>query len=260
MTTPLALQQQQLAAAIAGPGSDVTSLLRNTPQGSKPRIDIYRHAYRARLTAALKENFPVLHRVLGDDDFQALADEFLGAHPAHEPSIRWFGAELPAFLAQRADLAPHPCLSDLAHMEWALGTAFDAADAPCLAVADLLALPPDDWPGLAFTPHPSVRLLQLIWAVEPLWSLLSADEHAAAPPPEPFAHHLLVWRGQTQTQWRSVTGVEEQLLAACLSGQAFAALCELAAAEVDAQAAATAAGFLRVWVEAGIFSACRRAA
>lgn len=254
----LATQQQQLAAAITKVGAGGTAtlepLLRKTPQGGAPRIDIYRIAFRARLAAALQENFPVLHRVLGDEAFRELADAFITACPSREPSIRWFGTELSGFLDQHAELVPHPALIDLTRMEWALGMAFDAADASCIAVSDLLAVSPADWPALGFQPHPSVRLLSLVWAVEPLWSALSLDEHATTEPPAALDHHLLIWRGTAQTQWRSVTPFEAKILAACMAGQPFAELCELASAEVGAQAAVEVAGHLRVWVEAGLFS------
>ncbi len=258
MNTQLADQQQQLAAAITkvSPGGTAPAgdLLCKTPQGGPPRIEIYRNAFFARLTAALKENFPVLHRVLGDDSFEELAAAFIAARPSRTPSIRWFGVELPDFLEQHTELVPHPALVDLTRMEWALCTAFDAADAKSVEVSDLLALDPADWPTLCFQPHPSLRLIQLDWAVEPLWSALSADENAATEPPEALDHPLLVWRGTEQTHWRSIEPFEAKILAACLAGQPFAALCELAADEVGERAAGVVASNLRTWVEAGLFS------
>lgn len=256
MNALLAAQQRQLAAAITsvGAASDLDSLLRKTPQGDAPRIDIYRIAFRGRLAAALKENFPVLQRVLGDEAFHELAEAFIAARPSREPSIRWFGAELSDFLEQHPGHVPHPALIDLTRMEWALGTAFDAADASRLEVSGLLALNPDSWPKLGFQPHPSLRLLSLAWAVEPLWSALSVDENAETVPPEPLDHHLLVWRGAAQTQWRSVAAFEAQLLAACIAGRSFAEMCELAAAQIGAQAAAEVAGHLRAWVDAGLLA------
>jgi hypothetical protein len=257
--TQLAIQQQQLAAVITGKvGAGETALLggllRKTPQGGAPRIDIYRNAFFARLTAALKENFPVLHRVLGDDAFGELAAAFTTARPSRTPSIRWFGAELPDFLAEHTELVPHPALVDLTRMEWALCTAFDAADAERIEVSDLLALDPADWPTLRFQPHPSLRLIHLDWAVEPLWSALSADENAATEPPELHDHQLLIWRGADQTHWRSVEPFEARILAACIAGESFAEICVLAATETGEQAAAAVAGHLRLWVEAGLFA------
>ena len=71
---------------------------------------------------------PVLHRVLGDAAFGALADDYMHAHPSQKRSIRWFGDCLPDFVAGRIDALPHPALADLARMEWRICLAFDAAD------------------------------------------------------------------------------------------------------------------------------------
>lgn len=256
MNATLAHQQRRLAAAITGEGdgcfADAKVLLRPTPHGASPRLEVYRNAYRGRLTAALEENYPVLHRVLGDEAFRQLAAAFIAARPSRRPSIRWFGDELADFLLTVAERVPHPSLVDLARMEWALGSAFDAADLPCLHVEDLLATDAAAWPALRFAAHPAVSLLRLAWAVEPLWSALGCDAEAVTESPVALDHHLLVWRGRENTQWRSVADDEATLLSNCLGGQPFAELCAVAAGTEGDAAAACVAGYLRVWVEAGL--------
>ena len=255
----LTAQLHAFAQAITATDEPVDSaaLFHATPQGGPPRLAIYRHAFRARLTAALRENYPVLHQVLGDETFDEVALGFIAEYPSRQPSIRWFGNELPAHLQVLADAdrLPHPALPDLARMEWALGTAFDAADAAPLSVEQLLAVAPEDWPELRFSAHPSLCLIALDWAVEPLWRALSDNPEAETAAPEPQPHHLLVWRQNDQTQWRSVEPFEADLLHAALAGDSFAELCERAAATQGEQAAATVAGHLRVWVEADLLTA-----
>jgi hypothetical protein len=252
----LAAQLQALAQAITADSApaDTTELLCPTPQGGPPRLGVYRNAYRARLADALRENYPVLHRVQGDEAFDELAERFIAACPSHQPSIRWFGSALPEWLAANHDQLSHPALADLARMEWALCTAFDAADDTPLSVDDLLAHAPEAWLTLRFTGHPSLRLIALDWAVEPLWRALSDNPEAETAAPEPQPHHLLVWRQNDQTQWRSVEPFEADLLQAALAGESFAELCERATTQGE-QAAAAVAGHLRVWVEAGLLSA-----
>jgi hypothetical protein len=252
----LAAQLQALAQAITADSAptDTAELFRPTPQGGPPRLGIYRKAYRARLTEALRENYPVLHRVQGDEAFDELAERFIAACPSHQPSIRWFGSALLEWLAANSEQLSHPALADLARMEWALCTVFDAADCTPLSVDDLLAQTAETWPELRFTGHPSLRLIALDWAVEPLWRALSNNPEAETAAPEPQPHHLLVWRQNDQTQWRSVEPFEADMLQAALSGESFAELCERAAATEGKQAAAAVAGHLRVWVEAGLLS------
>lgn len=233
-------------------------------EGVSGRVEIYRHAYAARLVAALRDNFGVLPQVLGDDAFDALAAAYLEAHPSRQPSIRWFGDRLPEFMASRADLVPHPAIVDLAQMEWALRAAFDAADARPIDAAALAAVPPDAWPALVFDALPSVRLLPMAWDVEPVWRALQrgADDGATdapeAPEPVEHPHALLVWRPALETRWRSLDGLPARLLQAALAGRPFAALCTLAAEEVGAApAAAEAAAALRSWLDDGLFAAWR---
>lgn len=252
-------QQRELAAMIVGE-VDADGLLRTGGAAGAARIDIYRHAFRARLTEALRSNYPVLHRILGDDDFTVLAHAYLAARPSRQPSIRWFGDRLVEYLEARPDGVPHPALADLARMEWALGCSFDGADAAPLSAEDLIALAPDDWPQLRFRAHPSASLLVLNWAVEPVWRALTDDERAEVEPPQPLRHELLIWRSKLDTRWRSVETDEAELLRACLAGQTFAAmcaamcaaLCERVASNSPDQAAAHAAGLLRRWIDDGL--------
>jgi hypothetical protein len=90
------------------------------------------------------------------------------------------------------------------------------------------------------------------WNVAPLWNTLSAEENAEADPPEELPHHLLIWRAGHMTQYRSVEAIEAHLLQAMIEKFCFAALCEIAAQTDPENAAQTVAGYLRIWVEAGL--------
>jgi len=249
LAAPAALAAQQAAmkhAVVRGADTPaVTGLLR-----------IYQQAYSARLVAALRDNFGVLPKVLGDDGFDTLALAYLHAHPSTRPSIRWFGDRLPEFMLAHDELVPHPALIDLARMEWALRTAFDAADAQVLSLAAMAAVPPADWPALVFTPLPSVQLLPMSWNIAPAWRALQGDAAPELPEPEPLAHCMLVWRPGLDTRWRVLDLPAAGLLQAALRGDTFADLCVLAAEAVGEEAAALhAASALRGWLDDGLFSA-----
>jgi len=253
-------QQQRLAAAIRH-GEDAAGLLAGDYATG---LEVYRHAYRARLVAALADNYTVLARALGDEAFEALGRAYVDARPSRQPSIRWFGDTLADFMAacEDEDLVPHPALVDFARMDWALRGTFDAAEAPLLEAAALAALGPDDWAGLVLHLHPSVRCVTLAHAIEPAWRVLREwePESGADQPelPEPVAHQhvLLVWRQDGETRWRSTEPLEAALLQEVDAGMPFALLCERAAAELgDAEAAAPAViGALQRWLADGLLS------
>jgi hypothetical protein len=265
MLNTLAGQQALLKRAIVGGappvvGLDTTGLLR-AAEGREPLLRIYQQAHVGRLTAALRDNFGVLPQVLGDEAFDALALAYIHAHPSTKPSIRWFGHRLPNFMAGRDDLVPHPALTDLARMEWALRTAFDAADAEPIDAQALAGVAADAWPSLVFDALPSVQLFELGWNVAPVWrALQDAPNDAAAdlPEPQPLAHSLLVWRAGLDTRWRSVEPLPTRLLHAALQGQNFGMLCAIAAEAVgEEHAALQAARALRGWLADGLFSGWR---
>lgn len=250
--TDLLDQQRAFTALLLADEAPATTPLLRAVKGQPPRVGVYHHAYRARLIEALRSNLPILHRVLGDDDFAELALAYLAEQPSRQPSIRWFGDSLPAWLATHPEALPHPALVDLAAMEWALGCSFDAADATPLQFADLAAMPPEQWPDARFAAHPSVHLLALQWAVEPIWQTLTNDEEAATDEPEALDHRLLIWRQGLETRWRSLQQDEATVLSTCLAGESFATLCELAADTQGDNAPAWVASALRRWVDDGL--------
>lgn len=253
----LRARQQALAAAIVGSSAVPAGLLRPATHGGPARIDAYRHAHAARLVAALRDNFEVLSRALGDEAFDALAQAYLRAHPPTQPSIRWFGHALADFMDSAEAPPSHPALADLARMDWALRAAFDAADGPSIAAADLATLPAEQWPALRFGFHPSVALLPLQWAVEPAWHALRSHDGEGEPElPEPIErpHTLLVWRRGLGTLWRSLDDVEAALLNAAMAGRPFGELGGLAAGLLgDAEAAVPRlAALLGQWLVDGL--------
>lgn len=223
--------------------------------GITGHMEIYIHAYRGRLIQALKDNFPVLHRALGDDSFAGLASAYFNAEPSRNRSIRWLGDGLCAYIAGRPEIIPHPALLDIARMDWYMRAAFDAADAQCLLVDHLAAIPPQDWPTLTFRTVPSFRILDMQWGVEALWHALSDNEDAQTEPPEFSPHTMLIWRQDLQCRWRTVDATEHLALLWISEQKCFAEICDgLSAAGIE-QPAQHAAQLLQRWVHESVLAA-----
>jgi hypothetical protein len=264
-TSTLRAQQQAFEMALRAPECHLPEgLLAPAPGGGATRFDIYHHAYAARLVAALRDNFEILARAMGDEAFDTLGRAYLAAQPSQQPSIRWFGHRLAEFMDAHAaaddGLVPHPALADLARLDWALREAFDAADAEPLAATALLAVPSDQWPALCFELHPSVRRLDLQWAVASAWHVLkqaAAGAEPELPAPEPAAHTLLVWRRGLATHWRVLPPPEAAALRPLADGARFDALCVEAAQAIGCDADAAAAqvvAWLQQWLADGLLA------
>jgi hypothetical protein len=211
------------------------------------RLSIYSEAYRLRLTDALASTLPRLQQLLGEEQFAAVASEYIELCPSSYPSIRWFGDQLPALLTK---LFPdQPWLAGLAAWEWAIAAAFDGADAQAVGIEALAAVAPEQWPSLTFQFHPTVQVLAMHTNAPLLFKALSADE----PPPEPVAleqpQSWLIWREQLKTQYRSLSPDESAALAVMRGGGSFEMLCDVLCNWHDAEAVpAQAAGLLKRWV------------
>jgi hypothetical protein len=216
------------------------------------RLSIYGNAYRSRLAEALASNFPALAGLLADD-FDMLAAGYVQSHDSRYSSIRYYGSDLPQFLASHADYAAVPVLAELARWEWAMAETFDAADAAPLGHAALARFSPGQWAQLRFRFHPSVRRLDLSWNVPQLWQALSAASERPAADLSAAPVAWLLWREQLATYFRSLPPGEAAVLDGALRGWPFGELCESLCAELGASAApARAAELLSSWVAAGL--------
>lgn len=223
------------------------------PLAPAARLEIYRRAYRLRLIEALEDTYANLKRALGDEDFADLGTRFINAHPSVHRSIRWYGRELAEFLEREAPYREHPLLVELARFEWALGEAFDAADAEPLERAALSAVDPSAWSEMRFGFHPSLRRLALEWNTVAVWRALSEDEEPPDPAPRANRTPWLVWRQGLKNYFRSFEPLEERALRAAQAGANFGEVCaalspELAEEEIPIRAASLVA----TWVEGGM--------
>ena len=217
------------------------------------RLAVYGNAYRSRLAEALASNFPALAQLLGEEGFDRLASAYVQCHDSPYFSIRYYGGELPQFLATHADYAGVPVLEELARWEWAMAETFDAADAAPLTHEALARIAPGEWAQLRLRFHPSVRRLDLSWNAPQLWQALTAERARPVADLSPAPVAWLLWREQLGSYFRSLPPAEAAVLEGARRGWPFGELCESLCAELGASAApARAAALLGSWVAAGL--------
>jgi Putative DNA-binding domain len=223
------------------------------------RLSIYSNAYRLRLIEALGENFRQLLALLGDEAFNAIALEYIAAHPPQHYSIRWYGAELGRYLLETRSI--QPWFGELAQWDWGLVSAFDAANATPVEVDALAAIEPDQWWTLRFDLHPSFRHLRLRTNAQAIYKALIDKTE----PPEPMVLEVeqdwLIWRQELTTRFRSMLVGEARALELVSAGATFEELCEALCEWYDTEAVPTqAATLLKSWVTEGLIIAVRTTA
>ncbi len=223
------------------------------------QLSIYSYAYAARLREVLANDYPATQMAIGDDHFNALANDYIQAHPSHYFSLRDFGQHLPNYLADKVQhddtYQGMHWLVELAQFEWTLGQAFDAADTSLFTEQDMATIPPEAWPELRFTLHPSVHRLNFEWNIPEMWQALTADNHTPVSSERDPASPWLVWREQLVTRFRSMSIDEQRALDTVCEGGSFNEVCEeLATLMNEEDVPLRAAGLLKGWIAQGLIS------
>ncbi|HWP94124.1 MAG TPA: putative DNA-binding domain-containing protein [Gammaproteobacteria bacterium] len=90
------------------------------PDVEERRMRIYRELLFNNVSQLLAGTFPVLHKVLGDEKWEALIRDYFATHKAHTPLFPEMPRELLDYLEHERGARPEdpPFLRELAHYEW----------------------------------------------------------------------------------------------------------------------------------------------
>jgi hypothetical protein len=232
----------------AAAGRDPADAFVGTPAlPAAERLAIYANMYLWRQVDALREDFPKLVAVLGDDGFYALAEAYVREHPSEHPSLSKLGRHVADYLvrhpAGRVDTA------DLARLEWARAEVFEAEDVPLAGIDSLRSVSPADLPEIRIAFAPAVRLLDLDHDAPALWR--AVEDGASLPPPNRAEVGVAVWRKELEVFHAILPADEARAVERAMAGEPLAAVCEAFAEQADAVEAAfqaIASWFSEGWV------------
>lgn len=169
---------------------------------SPRRFAVYRNNVVAGLIGALKANYPAACRIVGEEFFDAMALIFVVSRPPVSPILLDYGAGFADFISTFEPAADVPYLADVARLERAWLEAYHAPEANALMPEALAAVRADDAGGLAFTFHPSLRLIRSHFPVLTIWRMNVGD---GVPAPVDFGaggEDVLVVRPDAQVEAR----------------------------------------------------------
>jgi Putative DNA-binding domain len=218
------------------------------------RLEIYADMYLWRLVDALREDYPKLAALLGDERFYALAEAYVREHPSHHHDLGRLGVHLPAFLRAHPDPG-RPDLADLAALEWARSEVFFEAETEPARQDALAALSPEEFLEARLRLAPALRVLAVEHDAVGLWRALEHGE--PAPPPAPGIHAMAVWRSRFEVFHTALELDEATALEAVASGDPLSRVCAAFAGREDATRAAFAA--MTSWFDEGWIAAVERA-
>lgn len=216
---------------------------------SLDRLQIYGHAYFARLIECLRAQFPAVHHALGDQVFDTFAFRYLGEHPSTCYSLSELGDSFDQFLAEtrpsrnesagpnEPDFADF--LIELTRLERIYGEVFDGPGperSRSLQLQDFAELTAADFAACRLRLHECVRLLTFQF---PVHEYASAIRHGLEPDlPASRPVFLVITRRDYIVRRFEVSARQFELLAALNNqipvGESIFLACTDGASDVDA--------------------------
>ncbi len=233
------------------PGGVESLIVGDRRRSALRRLEIYADAYFQRLLEVMREDFPAIRTVVGDDRFTGLVREYLAEHPPTEPSVFYAGRDLPEFLADHRGVEKFA--AELARLERATFEVFHGPEAIALTAEAMRTTAPERWPTLALRTHPALKILDCEFAVGPLLRAISERAPWSSPQRGPVS--ILVWRQASQVFYRTLEPGEREALGAALEGASFAAICAAASEGIEGDAVEAINQMLARWLADGLLVA-----
>ncbi len=214
-------------------------ILPSNALSSQRRIEVYANAYYARLLECLRDEYPALTALLGEDTINAFGFEYLQQYPSQSYTLADLGQAFPAFLAdnraaatsedgdeesengQSTDQSWVNLMIDLAVVERTYSEVFSGRGiekAETLSADAVAAIPPGDVGNICLIPAPCVRLVKLNSRAHEFAIAVRKGTASTGQLPESLPTYLVITRLNYVVRTITVERDEFQLLEHLVSG------------------------------------------
>lgn len=126
----------------------------------KENLTIYRNNINAVLIKTLRDVYPMVMRLVGDDFFTMTAKEYIRQYPSRSSNLHDYGEYFTNFLEYYPAVDDLAYLSEVAKFEWICHRVHFAADHLPLNIKLLEQVSPDQYDRLHFSLHPTCHLMK----------------------------------------------------------------------------------------------------
>ncbi|MEH6360239.1 MAG: DNA-binding domain-containing protein [Amylibacter sp.] len=135
------------------------------------RFDVHRNNVIFSLINAMQIAFPVVHKLLGDNIFNAISATYVRNCPPKSPIMMFYGEDFPAFLSEVQQSQNLPYLGDVARLELARRHSYHAADISAIAPEKLAHLSPEDLLNIKLTLSPTMQIVASVYPILSIWQM-----------------------------------------------------------------------------------------
>lgn len=165
---------QKFVSLISKPNAlvadELSGHLKNSPKLSASRaLEVYQEDYQARLCEALKNTYRSIYFILGDEEFNQLASDYIANYSSVSSDLDDYGNHLEFFIATHILGNEYPFLAELANFEWNFRDTFHTRQPRGLSAEELSQLLQEE--NQLVTLVPGLKLLKYNFLISSLYAL-----------------------------------------------------------------------------------------
>lgn len=128
-------------------------------------LRIYQNNIISSLVKTLKEIYPLINKLLGDDFFLITIKEYIKRYPAISSNLHDYGEYIGDFLAEYEPVKNLIYLAEVAQFEWACHGIYFATDHIGFDPVQLEKISPNDYEKLHFILHPASQIIKFHYPI-----------------------------------------------------------------------------------------------
>lgn len=189
------------------------------------RLNIYRQTIFHSLHHALSSSYPVIVKLVGEDFFRFLGQQYIDQYPSVSGDLNRYGDVFFQLLQSLPETVELSYLADVAQLEWCVQLAENARDSSPFPIEKLIAVAPEHYPDLQFFLHPSVYLLSSTYPIADIWQANQSDGDGVVELLTGECYSL-IYRVDDHITATSINAEQWSFLTAIQQGLCFGELCE----------------------------------
>ncbi len=216
--------QTELADALLDPDKNPSPAIKPLKNGELPvkRLNVYRNNVNLSIINVLKETYPTVTALVGDEFFATMAKSYIARHLPDSPVMLEYGGKFSDFIQTFEPAKQLAYLADVAALEWAMNQANHAADEQPLSVESLQAFDDEDLPNLQLKLHPSLHLVRSPYPIVGIWHAHQQNDPAEQLKALPDSGEIaLIIRPELSVETRVIQDASFRFINAIRQGKSF---------------------------------------
>jgi hypothetical protein len=178
----LSLKQIQLSLteAIYQNDEQILAEIKSSEIENTARLQIYKDNVLITLYESLKSTYPAICKLVGEQFFKYATHEYIKNNKPISGNLDEYGENFINFLAELSATKELKYLPDIARLEWAVHTAYFAADVQKINAVALSKISPEQLENLKFELHPSTQIISSIYPIDKIWQMTQEDSEESS--------------------------------------------------------------------------------